>query len=141
MITAKASQLIKIKSQGNSKWIIHKAQYLLRFCKWGRKLSGLDCGENSTVKHAWDRSPGMGDLPRSPGYQVQTLEVMIDAKRFISLVSILLLRPCEHHPMQWVLSGFKLQYHEKFGHIDWCSWDMGHALMNYSTQIIPKYDI
>jgi hypothetical protein len=25
---------------------------LLRFCKWGSKLSGLDCGENSIVKCA-----------------------------------------------------------------------------------------
>jgi len=31
---------------------VHEAQYLLRFFKWGSKLSGIDCGENSTVKRA-----------------------------------------------------------------------------------------
>ena len=30
----------------------------------------------------------MGDLPGSPCYQVQALEVLIDAMQFISLVSI-----------------------------------------------------
>jgi len=75
----------------------YKAQYLLRFCKWGSKLSELECGVNSTVKGAlepealWD-----GDLPGSLGYQAQALGVMIDVMRFISLVSISLLHPCEH---------------------------------------------
>ena len=46
------SPSINNKSEGSSNWIIHKAQYLLRFCKWGIKLSGLDCGENSIVKRA-----------------------------------------------------------------------------------------
>ena len=30
--------------------MVHEAQYILRFFKWGGKLSGLDCGENSIVK-------------------------------------------------------------------------------------------
>ena len=50
------SPILKFKkSQGISTWMVHEAQYLLRFCKWGSKLSGLDCGENSTVKRAWAR--------------------------------------------------------------------------------------
>ena len=27
--------------------MVHEAQYLLWFCKWGSKQSGLDCGEKS----------------------------------------------------------------------------------------------
>jgi len=29
---------------------VHKEKYLLRFCKWDRKLGGLDFGESSTLK-------------------------------------------------------------------------------------------
>jgi hypothetical protein len=65
------------KSQGSSNWVVHKAQYLLRFCKWGSKLSGLHCGENFTVKRVWHL--GMGDHLGSSGYLVQASEVMIDA--------------------------------------------------------------
>ena len=51
----------------------------------------------------------MGDLLGSLGYRVQALKVTIDAILSILLVLIPLLHPCEHHPMQWVLSGlFKI---------------------------------
>ena len=42
-----------IKSPGSCKWIVHTVQYLLRFYKRSSKLNGLDCRENSTIKHAW----------------------------------------------------------------------------------------
>jgi hypothetical protein len=52
MLHCESPSMIKYKSEGSSNLIVHKAQYLLRFCKWGSKLSGLDCGKNSTVKRA-----------------------------------------------------------------------------------------
>ena len=60
--------------------MVHEAQYLLRFFKWGSKLSGLDCGEklHSEVRLS-QRRFWMCDLLRSLGYQVQAPEVMIDA--------------------------------------------------------------
>ena len=60
--------------------MFREAQYLLRFRKWGRKLTGLDCGEKTPqLSVVSQRSSGMGDLSGSPGYRVQALEVMIDA--------------------------------------------------------------
>ena len=35
--------------------MIHDTKYLLSFCKWSSKLSGLDCGENSIVKRTGAR--------------------------------------------------------------------------------------
>ena len=103
--TAEAPIYLNNKSQGSSNWVVHKAQYLLRFCKWGSKLSGLDCGENSTVKHAWARGILGWVTTRESWLPVAALEVMIDAMQLISLVSIPLLHPCEHHPMQIILRG------------------------------------
>jgi hypothetical protein len=37
------------KCEGSSKWVVHKAQYLLIFLKWDSNLSGLDCGEKSII--------------------------------------------------------------------------------------------
>lgn len=45
--------LLKHKDEAFEKFktiVLDEAQYLLRFCKWGSKLSGFDCGENSIVK-------------------------------------------------------------------------------------------
>ena len=42
--------MLKIKSEEISNNIVHKPQYFLMFCKWGGKLSGLDCGEKYTVE-------------------------------------------------------------------------------------------
>jgi hypothetical protein len=52
MLHCGSPSMLKYKSEGSSNWIVHKVQYLLRFFKWGSKLSGLDCGENSTVKRS-----------------------------------------------------------------------------------------
>ena len=58
--------------------MVHEVQYLLRFFKWGSKLSGLDCGEKiQRQARLSQRSSGMGDHPRSPGYRVKASEVMI----------------------------------------------------------------
>ena len=50
--TAKAPLCLNNKSGVISNEIILKEQYLLRFFKWGSKLSGIDYGEKSTVKCA-----------------------------------------------------------------------------------------
>jgi hypothetical protein len=47
----------------------------------------------------------MGGLLRSLDYYVQASKVMIVSMRFIFLVSITLIHPYEHHPMQRVVSG------------------------------------
>jgi hypothetical protein len=52
MLHYESPSMLKYKIEGSSNWIVHKARYLLKFCKWGSKLSGLDCGENSTIKRA-----------------------------------------------------------------------------------------
>ena len=73
----------------------------------------------------------MGDLLGSLGYWVQALEVMIDSMWFISLVSIPLVHPYEHHdPMQWVLSGlFKIM-------INWLVVTNTHGYGSYMNDLL-----
>ena len=125
------------KSQGISNWVVHKAQYLLRFCKWGSKLSGLDCGKNSTVKRAWAKGVlgcvttwevlVTGCKPRK-WWLMLCDSFRLFQSHFFTPVSITHLMS-----VKWTIQIMRI-----IGQLWLILMDMGHRLMTYTMQLISK---